>query len=102
MNKCQWNPIDFYLEIGFIPNKLDKSDISLLECLINHLFFGVIPGPEVVIIKQSGITWMPDESLEPLVKELDDTADPWHAGGSWGLMGGDVLAGSHKMTRTIK
>lgn len=30
---------------------------------------------EVVIIKQSGITWMPDESLEPLVKELDDTAE---------------------------
>ena len=32
---------------------------------------------EVVIIKQTGITWMPDESLEPFVKELDDTAAPW-------------------------
>ena len=44
---------------------------------------------EVVIIKQSGITWMPDESLEPLVKELDDTADPWR----WGL--GMFSGGSH-------
>ncbi|CAK8996135.1 Proteasome subunit alpha type-7 (Proteasome component DD5) [Durusdinium trenchii] len=30
---------------------------------------------EVVIIKESGITWMPDDTLEPLVKELDDTAE---------------------------
>eukprot|EP00439_Symbiodinium_sp_Y106_P065212 s151_g10.t1 len=30
---------------------------------------------EVVIVKESGITWMPDDQLEPLVKELDDTAE---------------------------
>lgn len=30
---------------------------------------------EVVIIGANGIKWMPDEELEPLVKELDDTAE---------------------------
>ncbi|CAE7469928.1 psmA7 [Symbiodinium natans] len=30
---------------------------------------------EVVIVKEGGITWMPDDKLEPLVKELDDTAE---------------------------
>merc|ERR1712186_29329 len=30
---------------------------------------------EVVIVKQSGLEWMKEEELDPLLKELDDTAE---------------------------
>ena len=49
------------------------EDVPLFEDLLEKKTADLF---QVVIIKQGGITWMPDESLEPLVKELDDTAAP--------------------------
>ena len=60
-----------------------EASIAMTLCslgLLNHPILGAASShKKVVIIKESGITWMPDDTLEPLVKELDDTAAPRHA-----------------------